>query len=94
MLKCVFDRLGLEINSLHNSGPIFQAAIIGFSIQPGAPNLTRSKIGYPIPVSDIQMSCRDMTPWASYQIRKIQVAHAPGMPGTVSSPPTSKETVS
>ena len=32
--------------------------------------------------------------WASYQIRKIAVAHAPGMPGTFSPPPSSKETAS
>ena len=32
--------------------------------------------------------------WASYQIRKLWVAHAPGLPGTFSPPPTSKETAS
>ena len=32
--------------------------------------------------------------WASYQTRKIAFAHAPGMPGTFSPPPTSKETAS
>ena len=26
----------------------------------------------------------DVVPWASYQIRKLQIAHAPGMPGTFS----------
>ena len=30
--------------------------------------------------------------WASYQIRKLRVAHALGMPGKFSPPPTSKET--
>ena len=33
-------------------------------------------------------------PWTSYQIRKLPVAHAPGMPGTFSPPPTSKQTAS
>ena len=32
--------------------------------------------------------------WASCKIHEIVVAHAPGMPGTFSSPPNSKETAS
>ena len=33
-------------------------------------------------------------PWASYQIRKMRVAHAPGMLETSSPPQISKETAS
>ena len=33
-------------------------------------------------------------PWTSYKIRKLRVAHAPGMPGTFSPPPTLMETAS
>ena len=35
-----------------------------------------------------------LLPWASQQIRKFRVAHAPGMPGTFPPPPTSMETAS
>ena len=38
--------------------------------------------------------CKSTIPWASYQIRKLWFAHAPGIPGTFFPPPTSKETVS
>ena len=38
--------------------------------------------------------CKSTIPWASYQIRKLWFAHAPGIPGTFFSPPTSKETAS
>ena len=37
---------------------------------------------------------RNKPAWASYQKQKLWVAHAPGMPGTFSPPPTSKETAS
>ena len=38
--------------------------------------------------------CGHVLQWASYQIRKLRVAHAPGIPGTFSPLPTSRGTAS
>ena len=40
------------------------------------------------------LRCFESIPWASCQIRKLRVAHAPGMLGKFSPTPTSKETSS
>ena len=40
------------------------------------------------------MVCATLGINQAYQIRQFAVAHAPGMPGAFSPPPTSKETAS
>ena len=47
------------------------------------PTYPTKKVIYGVPLVDYQQ----VTAWASYQIRIIAGAHAPGMPGTFSPPP-------
>ena len=47
----------------------------------------RTSVNFIYDLPGVQISCRYLAAWASYQIRKIAGAHAPGMPGTFSPPP-------